>query len=116
MRLSSCVRFSFMLRLSITRTTAANMSVIPTASLNVKSSPNTIAPMHTAVTGSSAPRIEVSVPPMLRTASSSVMFYITVGATASNTTLTVDTASGKGCTPSPRPFFTANISVVNTKT
>ena len=89
---------------------------MPKASCQVKASPKTKAPTHTAVTGSMAPKMDVSVPPMLCTASTRVMFEMTVGTTASSIRLAADRASGMGWMPLFSEALAAISIVVKTKT
>ena len=63
--------------------TAVIMSIIPKPTLFVKGSPNMKIPTHTAVTGSIAPKTEVSVEPIHFTALTSARLEITVGIMAS---------------------------------
>ena len=65
--------------------TAVIMSIIPKPTLFVKGSPNMKIPTHTAVTGSIAPKTEVSVEPIHFTALTSARLEITVGIMASIT-------------------------------
>lgn len=63
--------------------TAATTSPTPRALVQPNRSPKTVAPMATAVSGSSAPKIDVSVGPMNLIALTSVMLEIAVAGSAS---------------------------------
>ena len=65
-----------------TTLTAATISRIPAAPCAVKGSPKTATPMTTAVSGSKAPKIEVSVGPMRLIACTSVMLERAVAGSA----------------------------------
>lgn len=80
--------------------TAMIIRRMPMARLNVNGSPKTSTPTKTAVTGSIAPNTAVSVPPILWTASTRVIFEMTVGTIARSIRLTSDIVSGIGCIPS----------------
>lgn len=68
---------------STTMLTAATTSPTPRALVQPNRSPKTVAPMATAVRGSSAPKIDVSVGPMNLIALTSVMLEIAVAGSAS---------------------------------
>ena len=66
----------------MTIVTAATISRMPAAPCTVKGSPKTATPMTTAVSGSKAPKTEVSVGPMRLMACTSVMFDTAVAGSA----------------------------------
>ena len=80
--------------------TAMIIRRMPMARLNVNGSPKTSTPTKTAVTGSIAPNTAVSVPPILWTASTRVIFEMTVGTIARSIRLISYIMSGIGCIPS----------------
>ena len=88
------------------------ISRMPTARLGVKGSLKTNIPTHTAVIGSTAPNTAVSVPPILCTASTRVIFEMTVGTIANSIRLTNDMLSGIGWIPWLVPALMANRAVL----
>ena len=88
-----------MLRERIISVTATIINDMPRASDEVKGSLKTNTPIHTAVSGSIAPKTEVSVPPIRRTASTRVILEITVGNTARRKRFNTDIPSGMGWIP-----------------
>ena len=101
---------------SMITVTATSTSRIPEASLMVKSSPKTSAPMHTAVSGSKAPSTEVNVPPIFCTASTRVMLDTTVGRTARSTRFPTELTSGGIWRLPEARSFTPKITVVKINT
>lgn len=84
---------------SITSVTATIIRNIPSARWGVNGSLKINIPTHTAVTGSIAPKTEVSVEPMLCTALINVILDITVGTIANNIRLMKEGISGIVCNP-----------------
>ena len=79
--------------------TAAMMRRIPRAIVPEIVSPKTTTPMTIAVSGSIAPRTEVSVEPILLIARTSARFDTSVGRKASSRRLTSADPLGIACTP-----------------
>ena len=75
-------RFAAFGRMDSLGDTAATISRMPAAPFAVKSSAKTQTPITTAVSGSMAPKIEVSVGPMLLMACTSAMFETAVAGMA----------------------------------